>query len=528
MAPITGGRGTGAAIPQSRVLHISDPSQAMGVGPFRRAKVKEGDASSHGPPSTQGGLVASRSVSSRKGAPLGNVIVATMPPTNKELLEYDPHESYMISFGIDQQHHEEYKDRSLGEVIKRTAVDVPLSFVENNIVPQNNLRVLVSSEHVDECSLIGIKREIKEQASKVTDSGLLVIFLSGLGKRQYRYGPDRAGNDEWGFVPGDYDGSPDKLLFPSSLITCLLEVRCEAKYILIILDCCYSGAIALRLSSECMDNTGTASLLPHTFVLAAGSANEASLAINSLGYSIFSYFLRFAIDQVQPSSGVLPLSDIFEECQVCAEALSSIVIRYDKKFGLKFGRSRPSFTTVGPQTAVDSVPQEEIGVDMSAREGKTAFIFKYYQQEEDKTKAPALLHSITCDWLESLTNLEPKPLTLLKERDFFNSEYDTEGCVLMAIITLLIHSIASIEMIYNNEHVTNPNIFLVAFVEVMATLDRAYHNINITQRHFFESLPYFIQALAAKKLDCTQMVKLYQQIAKDMVTVQLDNVEVRK
>ena len=257
---------------------------------------------------------------------------------------------------------------------------------------------------------------------------------------------------------------------------------------------------------------------PNTYVLASCTANETSLPLNSLGYSIFSYFLRYSLDRVQPNAGCLPLSDIFTECRSCSEALSSIIICYDNNLGLKFGKFVPSVSVYAPSSSdseLDSVP-------IQAVRRNTSFVFKYF----DSSERSPLLKKITTDWLESLRKLEPSPLQFLKDRSLFEGGYDTEGCILSATITLLIHSIASIELVYNNDNVTNPNLFLLAFVEVMAMLDRTHQGIAVTPRHLLESIPYYIEALARQELDCSRMVELYRKVSQDVSTVQLDSVEV--
>ena len=274
------------------------------------------------------------------------LVVVTNAP--EEVLHYDPSESYLVAFGIDKQHADGYQARSLGDVIRRTAQDVTLSFVDNDVVPQENAEVFVSSLQQSECSLEGMKREIKKQASRVTNRGLLVVCLNGHGMRQNRCGTD------WGFVPGDSNFTPDSLLSPSALKKCLLETQCTAKYTLFVLDCCYSGYMAMKLTS---DSGKKEKPFLNTYVLASCTANETSLPLNSLGYSVFSYFLRYSLDRVQPTPGCLPLADVFKECRLCTEALSSIIIRYDSQLGLKFGRFTPSMAAYAPQTSeLDSVP----------------------------------------------------------------------------------------------------------------------------------------------------------------------------
>ena len=450
------------------------------------------------------------------GASLSEEFI-TVTNDPKETLVYDPQGSYMLSFGIDKQYSEACTDRSIGDVVKLTALDVTLAFAENEVIPQDNVQVYVSSEQKEECTLEGMRRHIRKQATNVSDTGLFVLFLSGRGVKYLIRREDNSAGNNWGFAPCDYNQQPDTILYPEALFSCLQN--CKAKYIFIILDCCYAGTMAMQLTG----NRDLEPMLDHTYVLAATTAGDISLAINSLGYSIFSYFLRYSLDRVQPTPGSLPLSDVFMECRLCTEALSSIILRYDEKYGLKFGRFTPSLVSYDQQTALDNVPEEEAAISRSR--STTAFVWKYYEPRKDKSLPPSVLTRITTDWLESLQMLEPCPLQVLEERGLLEGGYDTECRILTAIVTLLIHSIASIELIHNNVNVTNPNLFLLAFVEVMAVLNRTHQGIAVSPRHLLESIPYYIEALGKKQLDCCRMIELYGRVSKDLCSVQVDTVD---
>ena len=435
----------------------------------------------------------------------------------KGTLVYDPQGSYMLSFGIDKQYSESCKDRSIGDVVKLTALDVSLAFAENEVIPQDNVHVYVSSEQKEECTLEGMKRHIRKQANNVSDTGLFVLFLSGRGVKYLFRREDNSAGNSLGFAPCDYNKQSDTILYPEDLLSCLQN--CKARYIFIILDCCYAGTMAMQLTS----NHNLEPMLEHTYVLAATTAGDISLAINSLGYTIFSYFLRYSLDRVQPTPGSLPLSDVFMECRLCTEALSSIILRYDEKYGLKFGRFTPSLASYDQQTALDNVPEKEEAIPRSR--STTAFVWKYYEPRKDKSLPPSVLTRVTTDWLESLHTLEPCPLQILEERGLLEGGYDTEGRILSATITLLIHSIASIELIHNNVNVTNPNLFLLAFVEVMTVMNRTHQGIAVSPRHLLESIPYYIEALGKKQLDCSRLIELYGRVSKDLCSVQLDSMD---
>ena len=473
----------------------------MGTGPLRRIRSRtSGSAKSEGIDAWDG------------DAATDEFVMVTNAP--KDVLVYNPRESYMISFGIDQRHADNYKQ----DGIKLTTYDVTLSFVMNGIIPEDNYQAFVSSEQAEECSLEGMKREIQKQASKVGNEGLLVIFLCGHGVK-YGANPDRTG-----FVPGDYNRNEvSSVLTGSHIIKSIQNAQCKPRYTLVVLDCCYSGTMALSLTEDCSEQCV---LLPNTYVLAAGSANETSLLINSLGYTIFGYFLRYALDKVRPTPDALPLSEMFNECQVCAEALSSIVIHQDES-GLRYGKFKPSLAAFDLQTKLGDIHPVATDGEDSVPGGKTAFVFQYYQPRVDKTKPPPKLNSDTLGWLNSITTLDPSPLVLLDERNLFLEDgFDTEGRVLLAVITLLIRSVAAIEVNHKNEQVTNPNLFLLAFVEVMAALDRVHNSIKVTPHHLSEGAVYYMDALKKSKLDCMEMAELYIRIIKDTRTTHVDDVQV--
>ena len=105
-----------------------------------------------------------------------HVVVVTNRNAPQEALEYDPLQSYMISFGINEQHANNFKDSSLGDVIRLSTLAVTQSFVEYRVIVQDNYQVFLSSDAQQECSLEGIKAEINKQAGKVEENGILVIF----------------------------------------------------------------------------------------------------------------------------------------------------------------------------------------------------------------------------------------------------------------------------------------------------------------------------------------------------------------
>ena len=242
------------------------------------------------------------------------------------------------------------------------------------------------------------------------------------------------------FAPSDFDMTQDTYLTMSTLTTCLTEVQCLAKHILLILDCCYAGKMATNMTNgSYIDNY----LLPHFYVLAAGTDYQSSLGVGALHHSIFSYFLKYSIyKSTVDTNGVLPLVDIFEESQLCCRALSSLILcKDDEEELLKINQTVPVLAHFSP------ILTEEVDAPAAAvaPAGRLDFVIKLF---DSSSCAPTpRLHEITHGWLRTLIQLSNSPLLLLAGKGLLSDS--SEGCVLSAVIALLMHSIALIELTYN-------------------------------------------------------------------------------
>ena len=57
--------------------------------------------------------------------------------------------------------------------------------------------------------------------------------------------------------------------------------------------------------------------------------SELAFVINTLGHSIFSYFVSWAFHSTPFTPGLIPMSKMFEKIRTCTSALSSLVLTYD-------------------------------------------------------------------------------------------------------------------------------------------------------------------------------------------------------
>lgn len=427
------------------------------------------------------------------------IVVTNTLETN---LHFDPNQSRILSIGIDRQFHPHYKHKSLGPTVKLDALEVSLALVKQFHLKEFD--VFCSSDNPEQCTHNGIQQILKESAQKVGQEGLLVVFFGGHGVND--------SDQEWALAPADFDLTSDTYLNTRTLNSCLAEVQCKAKYILVILDCCYSGAMATNMTGESGQESN---LLPHMYVLAAGTAYQSSLGIGPLKHTIFSFFLNYAIYKVPNDiAGVLPLKDVFEECKVCCNALSSLILRLDNtdsKIKLNVNKAVPSLAHFNP-IVYNEYTLEDIDAP-SHPAGRLIFIMKLLEKQKHSCNPfPNLpLHPLTHEWLRNLIQYSPSPLALLEEKGLLMNTNDT-GCVLKAVIALMMQSIALVELVHNKDTVGNPNTCLIAFVNVIAILDMIHPFLPVEIEHLSEGWAFYHHVLVEHKVDDGPMKELFKLI----------------
>ena len=396
----------------------------------------------------------------------GCFVVLSNEPT--ECFQFEPAESYMVSYGIDHQTSPNFKHKTLTPVAVADAQHVLTALVDVGAIRQGNAILYAASKEPEECTFDGIKAGFQKQARQVGQNGLFVFHFSGHGIK--------VRNDEWGLAPVDFDYTRDTYITADVLNEWLQEVGCRAKHILFTLDCCYAGGIAKELTSSA--NWGKQEL--GLYVISACTANEASLVLGPLGHSIFTYFLAEAITKLTSSPGQLPVHDIFEECEICSVALSLLLIKYDPKSGL-------SWSTMQPQMRVwdlKSVVMELMGEGPDQADAMVLGRFDFAVQLYDKSKPKPSLDDKTYAWFETLTDSKG-PLMELERRHIL------EDRILVTALCSIMYSVASIEMACNPANVGNPNLFLVAFMHAVATLDFMKHGVEFNVHHFVQGWGFY-------------------------------------
>ena len=238
----------------------------------------------------------------------GNLISNELQLDQDPELSYDPKESYMVAFCINQQVSHSVRKCQLDNSVINDAHKIIASLENISVLPEENSRIYVASANPSDCTREGMERKIRRMASNVGKSGAYFIHFSGHGT-----------GDEFALAPSDYDGDRHQdTCITANMLQEWLE-GCNAKYVIFIVDCCFAaGVVEDRY-------------LPiGYYAFASCMANEVSSSVDTLGCSIFSYFLSYSIEKcgtpLLQSTATFPISAIHEKCRELTIALSSLLI----------------------------------------------------------------------------------------------------------------------------------------------------------------------------------------------------------
>ena len=415
------------------------------------------------------------------------VLVSSEP---EECFNFEPAESYMVSYGIDLQTSPNYAKKSLGPMTIADAEEVLATLVGVGAIPPENGMLYAASKQPEQCTLGGMKVGFQEEAKKVGQNGLFVFHFSGHGIM---------GQNKWGLVPADFDPTWKNYITADVLNQWLQEVSCKAKHILFTLDCCYAGGIANELISSVNWNDQDSGL----YVISACTANETSLVLESLGHSIFTYFLARAISKLTSNPGQLPVHEIFKECQACSVALSSLLMSYDPQLGVSRSTMQPQMQVRDIKSVVLEFMSEARVQPDAAAVGRFEFVVQLF----DRSKPKPSLDDKTHAWLETLPDTNG-PLTELEQRHILH------GKVLDAALCSMMYSIASIEIMLNSKNVENPNHFLIAFMYAVATLDLLKQGVEVDADQLVQGWGFYRQVVVNHNGNDEELIKLYDRLTK--------------
>lgn len=418
---------------------------------------------------TESQAVSQELVKNRDGS---FVVVSNALP---EVLLFNPSESCVISYGIDKQTSPSYQHKTLSSVTVDDAKQVRDALIEVGAVCEENAYLYAASRQTDCCTAKGMKETFQKHASQVGARGLFVFHFSGHGIS--------IRHQEWGLVPADFDYSRDTYITADVLGKWLNEIKCNAKYILIILDCCYAGGIGKELT-----NLSIVDRSVNLYVVSACMAHQTSLVLSPLGNSIFTYFFSKAITQFHKTAGTLPVQKIFSECQTCCECLTAMLVMYNEQSGLQIKSMRPQISVRNIVSGQD-FPDAAIGR------------FQYAAELYNHALPVDPLNEKSLAYLDSLLDGPDGPLLQFEKRNLL------QGRVMETVLCSLMYSIASIEVACDTDlsKMKNPNLSITTFVQLASTIDMIHQNMEVPENIFFLSWLFYKEVLTNHHVKMTGM-----------------------
>lgn len=420
-----------------------------------------------------------------------------LPP---EMLEFSKDHSQMVSYGIDKQTHPKFYDKTLSNIVKHDAEALSEMFSKAVGISGNRNKVFVASESPGSCTFDGMKKSFIESASKVDTNGIFIFAFSGHGLKD-------VSNDQWGLAPSDFNSSPNTLVTAGLIVEWLHFVRFQGRFVLLILDCCYAGGIAEQI----VINTVKADIpIPGLFVLTSCTAHESSLVITTLGHSIFNFALGTSLyNNTAVQHGRLAIKEVYESCEKCCIAMSSLLIGYDKNTKeLKWKTMQPEFKGYQLNGFIQSLLEEsdeqtDLGV------GRFEFALKYYHFKSKGGKSIVIPDKCQA-WLE-IVSQSNGPLEELKGLELLN------GSLLRSVVASMVYSMASFFVACQLPEISTSNAFIVAFLHVTAAVDSVHREVELTLEDILEGLQYYNHVLVKQGIKSKEIRKLHNIIQNDLL-----------
>lgn len=383
-----------------------------------------------------------------------------------ECFEYDKDQSCLLSYGIDIQRHAKFGERSLGAAAEAGARAVADSLVELEAFRRDRAAFFAASQNSTECGYEGIKRNFVKLAGATGEQGLFVFHFTG-----HTF---QLKNGQRALAPADCDGTSSTCITARALSAWLTEADCRSKHVLITLDCCGEGPAAGIADAL----TTTDAAHPSLYVACASTANETSHVIEALGASPFAYCLCSAIKkQTAPSharTATFPLKKVFDQCKQCSVAFSSLLVRCEgkgRRLGLVTRVAEPELKWFDYKATLFGSSRKWADECDSSQIGRFELLTRNYD-----SRKPVQLHPGTVEWLDSLLDYD-SPLLVLRDKGTLR-----DARALDALLSLLMYSVASIQVACDPTSVLEPNLFIAGMMQVMGIVDMAIRRVTMSRR----------------------------------------------
>lgn len=388
--------------------------------------------------------------------------------TDTETLDFNAAESYFLIVCIDEQ----VSTFRKGEKNPRILVGgkkVESAILDTHLASANNCRLLSATSNKERCSFVGLKNAFIEAAKRVGENGIFFFYFSGHGVTKLGFG----------IASMDYDNTHNKCITATTLREWLNEACFKAKYAVLTLDSCNSGGIAEAFTR----GSNEASPLHKFQILTSCKAREASFTIESLGCSIFSYFLSHVI-KATCRCGHYPIRAIYERCYKLCKALSSLFIEYSD-IGPYERTTNIEWKSTPLSELMNNLDDEkEQGANMKTEVG----IPFSYPIMSHYTWGNKHLHIVSYNWL--LSSCYKEQLPILAE----DGPETWDESLVEAVFHGMMRSTAILQQHYAPDTVATTNIYVTAFMYVATTI-LAYQQIEFDKYYCRKGLKYYNHGL---------------------------------
>ena len=424
----------------------------------------------------------------------------------KELLQFDPLQSYALSIGIDKQRN----IPSLGLLVANDSTAISEACTTSLEIPASNVDTLLSSKDPELLfTEVGVSSKLVDTARKVGSEGIFIIAFSGHGITT----TNKDGVKQSVLALLNHSPHSPECLSAEDLVG-LIEKRANfrGKSVLLVLDCCFGGGIS-RWLSENERSSG------RFRTISACSPYQTSIQLDPLGHSVFTYFLLDALTKKKGITGTsegepmikMCLDDIFEVISNSSWALSSIYIKYDHETrSLKGCTMTPELgTTLKRARSMDMLDDGESTDGPEVDEGRLSIIQKYWKDFPSLSSPEGqviITPQYSYRWLDDQT-ISEGPLRKLED------EGHLTGPVVQAVLCSLCNSMAAIHLYECHPWNGKGKLFIIDYCKILVMVESVMSPRSVELNHSIikQALTYFyaVYKNSMERIDLNELRNLY-------------------
>lgn len=353
------------------------------------------------------------------------------------------------------------------------------TLTETSYIQQSKAMLIQSS--FQDCTREGVLDALKKQVSLVSgEDGLFVLVYTGGACDKWDHGlgfdikePDNKSEDgcvdivpdkslkRYSLVLNGYQATKPETHLSGDLIGEIIQ-KAKSKQIQIILECPFADQIATDIQERLSD----CKLME---VVVSQTLRKAPCYLPTLNCSTFTYFFTSIMSKTRFIGGMFPLRDMLTRVEKCCEALSSLDMVRDGEWLRKNAViPKAAFMTIPDRADNELKKMENEGDhDNSGDQVDGGFRFqslitKFYNWGGKRNQAK--LCDKAKDWVSAVTKVY---LPTLKDENFL------QGKVLESVIGTMMFNVAIIQNGMRRGSITNPNLFIKAYMLVVAAVDFA-------------------------------------------------------